>query len=321
MSRTPATRRIVHVRAPGKINVALRVGEIQEDGFHDVAIAYQAVSLADDVWAQPADDFSVTVDGHVELSRVPLDGSNIAIRAARLLAARTGYDGGVRLHVEKRIPVTGGMGGGSADAAAALVACDALWETGRSRDELLELGAELGADVPFALMGGTAIGTGRGDRLSPALATGSFEWVLVAAGFGLSTPEVYRELDRHRTRHRVDIAPPPLAPEVDVEVLQALRAGDAKLLANTMTNDLQPASLHLAPELAEVLELGESNGALAGIVSGSGPTIAFLAADADTAIELQVALSASGHSVLRAHGPVPGARLVDPAATGPIRTR
>ena len=89
MSRTTATRRIVHVRTPGKINVALRVGEIQEDGYHDVAIAYQAVSLADDVWAQPADDFSVTVEGHVDLSRVPLDGSNIALRAARLLASST----------------------------------------------------------------------------------------------------------------------------------------------------------------------------------------------------------------------------------------
>ncbi len=322
MSPSPIGRgRIVHVRTPGKINVALRVGELQEDGYHDVAIAYQAVSLVDDVWAQPADDFSVTVEGRVDISRVPLDGSNIAVRAARLLAARAGFSGGVHIHIEKRIPVTGGMGGGSADAAGALVACDALWETGRSRDELLALAAELGADVPFALMGGTAIGTGRGDRLSPALATGSFEWVLVAAGFGLSTPEVYRELDRHRARHSVDIAPPPLAPEVDVEVLQALRAGDAQLLANTMTNDLQPATLHLAPELAEILELGESNGALAGIVSGSGPTIAFLTPDSDAAIELQVALSASGFTVFRAHGPVSGARVVDPAATGPVRTR
>lgn len=322
MSPSPTSRgRVVHVRAPGKINVSLRVGELQEDGYHDVAVAYQAVSLVDDVWAQPADDFSITVDARVDASRVPLDGSNIALRAARLLAARAGYAGGVRLHIEKRIPVTGGMGGGSADAAAALVACDALWETGRSRDDLLGLAAELGADVPFALTGGTAIGTGRGDRLSPALATGTFEWLLVAADFGLSTPEVYRELDRHRQRHRVDIAPPPLAPEVDVEVLQALRAGDAQLLANTMTNDLQPAALHLAPELGEILELGESNGALAGIVSGSGPTIAFLAPDPDAAIELQVALSASGLNVLRAHGPVPGARVVDPTATGPIRVR
>jgi len=322
MSPSPMPRgRIVHVRTPGKINVSLRVGEPQEDGYHDVAVAYQAVSLLDDVWAQPADDFSITLEGHVDTSRVPLDGSNIALRAARLLAARAGYNGGVRLHIEKRIPVTGGMGGGSADAAGALIACDALWETGRSRDDLLALAAELGADVPFALMGGTAIGTGRGDQLSPALATGSFEWVLAVADFGLSTPEVYQELDLHRARHRVDIAPPPLAPEVDVEVLQALRAGDAQLLANAMTNDLQPAALHLAPELGEVLELGESNGALAGIVSGSGPTIAFLAADTDAAIELQVALSASGLGVLRAHGPVPGARVVDPAATGPIRVR
>ena len=300
----------VQVRAPGKINVALRVGALQEDGYHDVAIAYQAVSLCDDLWAESSSDFSIAVDGTVDLSRVPTDGANLAVRAARLLAARTGFDGGVRLRIHKRIPATGGMGGGSADAAAALVACDALWETGLHRDELLELAAELGSDVPFALLGGTAIGTGRGERLSPALATGTFEWVLVLADFGLSTPEVYAELDRHRERHRVDIAPPPQAPEVDVAVLQALRAGDPIMLASAMTNDLQAVALQLAPELARTLELGERAGALAGIVSGSGPTLAFLAEDADAALGLQVALSASGHTVLRAHGPVPGARVV-----------
>ena len=301
----------VHVRAPGKLNLALRVGLLQDDGYHDVAIAYQAVSLYDDLWASHAPGFSIEVDGSVDLSRVPTDGSNLAVRAARLLAARTGYEGGASLRVHKRIPVTGGMGGGSADAAAALVACDALWETGVHRDELLELAAELGSDVPFALLGGTAIGTGRGERLSPALATGTFEWVLVVADFGLSTPEVYAGLDEHRERHHLDIAPPRSAPEVDIEVLQALRAGDPAMLAAAMTNDLQAVALRLAPDLADILELGERSGAFAGIVSGSGPTLAFLAADADSAIALQVVLSAAGHTVLRAHGPVPGARLVN----------
>jgi 4-diphosphocytidyl-2-C-methyl-D-erythritol kinase len=307
---SPARTRTVHVRAPGKVNVFLKVGSVMEDGFHDVAIAYQAVSLYEDVRATPADDFSVEVSGSVDLSRVPLDGSNIAIAAARLLAAKAGYSGGVHLDIEKHVPVTGGMGGGSADAAATLLACDALWGTELPRDELLELARRLGSDVPFALTGGTAIGTGRGDELSPALAQGSFSWVLALADFGLSTPEVYSELDVHRERHAQDIFPADPRPSVDTDVLQALRAGDPHMLAAAMHSDLQAPALHLQPSLVGVLELGEQNGALAGIISGSGPTVAFLAADTDSALELQVALSASGIEVVRATGPVHGARIV-----------
>jgi len=308
---SPAQRTRVRVRAPGKINVFLRVGALLDDGYHDVATAYQAVSLHEDVRATPSDDFSVHVRGTVETTRVPVDGSNLALRAARLLAARTGYPGGVRLEIDKHVPVAGGMGGGSADAAAALVACDALWGTGLGRDELLDLGTELGADVPFALAGGTAIGVGRGDRLSPVLATGTFEWVIALADFGLSTPTVYEELDRHRARHVLDISPAPVAPQVDPGVLQALRAGDPVMLAESMQNDLQPAALQLAPELVDLLSLGESADALAGIVSGSGPSVAFLAADQDAAIGIQVALSAAGVTAVRAHGPVPGARILE----------
>ena len=305
-----ATPRMVHTKAPGKINVFLKVGALLDDGYHDVAIAYQAVSLYEEVRAWEADDFSVSVSGTVELSRVPTDASNIAIRAAQLLARRTGYRGGVRLEIEKHVPVTGGMGGGSADAAATLLACDALWGTALPRDEMLTLAAELGADVPFAFTGGTAIGTGRGDQLSPALAKGSFQWVLALADFGLSTPEVYSELDRHRDRHAQDIFPAPVAPSVDSDVLQALRAGDPHMLAETLYNDLQAPALHLVPSLAETLELGEQNGALAGVISGSGPTVAFLAADLDSALELQIALSAARLTVVRATGPVHGARIV-----------
>jgi 4-diphosphocytidyl-2-C-methyl-D-erythritol kinase len=301
---------MVHTRAPGKVNVFLKVGALLDDGYHDVAIAYQAVSLYEDVRAFPADDFSVSASGSVELSRVPTDGSNIAIKAARLLARRTGYRGGVRLELEKHVPVTGGMGGGSADAAATLLACDALWGTELPREDMLELAAQLGADVPFAFTGGTAIGTGRGDQLSPALAKGQFQWVLAVSDFGLSTPAVYRELDRHRDRHSQDIFPAAVAPSVDANVLQALRAGDPEMLAECLHNDLQAPALHLEPSLASVLELGEENGALAGIVSGSGPTIAFLAADLDSALELQIALSAARLTVVRATGPVHGARIV-----------
>ncbi|MBG6055843.1 4-diphosphocytidyl-2-C-methyl-D-erythritol kinase [Salinibacterium sp. CAN_S4] len=301
---------MVHTRAPGKINVFLKVGSLLDDGYHDVAIAYQAVSIYEDVRAYPADDFSVSVTGTVELSRVPTDGSNIAIKAARLLARRTAFRGGVRLEIDKHVPVTGGMGGGSADAAATLLACDTLWGTGLPREEMLELASELGADVPFSFTGGTAIGTGRGDQLSPALAKGTFQWVLVLADFGLSTPEVYRELDRHRDRHSQDIFPASFAPSVDANVLQALRAGDPHMLAESLHNDLQAPALYLEPSLASVIELGEQNGALAGIVSGSGPTVAFLTADLDSALELQIALSAARHTVVRATGPVHGARVI-----------
>lgn len=301
---------MVHTRAPGKINVFLKVGALLDDGYHDVAIAYQAVSLYEDVRAYAADDYSVSVTGTVDLSRVPLDESNIALKAARLLAARTGYTGGVRLEIDKHVPVTGGMGGGSADAAATLLACDALWGTELPREDMLALAAELGADVPFALTGGTAIGTGRGDELSPALAKGQYQWVLVVADFGLSTPAVYNELDNHRDRHARDIHPAEAQPTVDAHVLQALRAGDPHMLAEALHNDLQAPALHLEPSLSEVLELGERNGALAGVISGSGPTVAFLAANLDSALELQIALSAAKLNVVRATGPVHGARLV-----------
>jgi 4-diphosphocytidyl-2-C-methyl-D-erythritol kinase len=301
---------MVHTRAPGKINVFLKVGSLLDDGYHDVAIAYQAVSLCEDVRAYRADDFSVSVSGPVDLSRVPTDGSNIGIKAARLLARRTGYRGGVRLEIEKHVPVTGGMGGGSADAAATLLACDALWGTNISREEMLGLASELGSDVPFALTGGTAIGTGRGDQLSPALAKGQFQWVLALSDSGLSTPAVYKELDRHRHRHAQDIFPAEAAPIVDSDVLQALRAGDPHMLAECLHNDLQAPALQMEPSLAAVIELGEKNGALAGVVSGSGPTVAFLTADLDSALELQIALSAAQMKVVRATGPVHGARII-----------
>lgn len=305
-----AASKVVHARAPGKINVYLKVGALLEDGYHDVATAYQAVSLYEDVWATPADDFSVSFTGPIDCSELSTDGSNLAVRAAVLLARKAGYRRGVKLEIEKHVPIAGGMGGGSADAAATLLACDALWGTGLSREELLELASQLGADVPFAFTGGTAIGTGNGDQLSPALAKGQFQWVLALADYGLSTPGVYDELDRHRDRHAQDIFPVETQPHVDANVLQALRAGDPQMLAEVLHNDLQAPALHLEPGLSRIIELGEANGALAGIISGSGPTVAFLAADLDNALELQIALSAARLKVVRATGPVHGARLV-----------
>lgn len=308
MSRSVAADR-VHVRAPGKLNLFFEVGGAADDGYHDVASAYQAVSLYEDVWATPSDDFTIAVSGSVDVSGVPEDDRNLALRAARLLAAQAGYDGGVHLDIVKHVPVAGGMGGGSADAAAALVACDALWGTALGGHALHRLCARLGADVPFALMGGTAIGTGRGDQLSPALAKGRFDWVLVPASEGLSTPAVYSHLDELRAQ--TDIRPAARPPDVDPLLLHALRAADPVALAEAMRNDLQAAALSLRPDLREVLDAaGPEDGALAGIVSGSGPTVAFLTAGPESALELQVTLSAAGHHALHVHGPVPGARIV-----------
>jgi len=310
-----SARGSVHARAPGKLNLFFQVGDRQEDGYHDVASAYQAVSLHEDVWATPASDFSISVTGSVDVSTVPQDDRNLALRAARAVAKRIGHPGGVHLEIVKNVPVAGGMGGGSADAAAALVACDALWAAERDAPELgaaelHRLAARLGADVPFALMGGTAVGTGRGDRLSPALARARFDWVLVTDGEGLSTPEVYGRLDEIRDAHTPDIAPAPRAPDVDPGVLHALRAGDPALLAEHVRNDLQTAALSLHPGLRDVLEEGDRAGALAGLVSGSGPTVAFLAAGAEDALGLQVSLAAAGRVALHVHGPVRGAHVV-----------
>ena len=305
-----AAPKVVHARAPGKINVFLKVGALLDDGYHDLATAFQAVSLYEDIRATAAADFSVTFSGSIDTSSLATDGSNLAIKAATLLAHRAGYRKGVHLEIEKHVPIAGGMGGGSADAAATLLACDSLWGTDLSREDLLELATQLGSDVPFAFTGGTAIGTGRGDQLSPALAKGSFQWVLALADFGMSTPRVYSELDRHRDRHAQDIFPATTQPQVDANVLQALRAGDPHMLAEVLHNDLQAPALHLEPQLGAVIELGEENGALAGMISGSGPTIAFLAVDLDAALELQIALSAARLTVVRATGPVHGARLV-----------
>lgn len=311
MTTAGATDRRVHVRAPGKINIAFDVGDVQPDGYHDVASVYQAVSVYEDVWAQVADDFTVAVTGDLDVAGVPLDGTNLAVRAARRVADRLGWARGIHLDIHKGVPVAGGMGGGSADAAAALVAVNELLGGGLTALELQELGAPLGADVPFAVLGGTAIGTGRGDELAPALARGRFDWVLVTSEDGLSTPAVYRELDR--LRELPDIAPAHGVPSADPVVLQALRAGDPAALAAAVRNDLQQAALSLRPALADTLRTGHRAGALAGLVSGSGPTVAFLAADERAAIDLAADLAAAhgpGARILHVHGPVPGARVV-----------
>ncbi|GGC16410.1 4-(cytidine 5'-diphospho)-2-C-methyl-D-erythritol kinase [Cellulomonas carbonis] len=294
----------VVVRAPGKINLALGVGRRLPDGFHPLATVFQAVSLHEEVTARPADGFSLTVDG-LHADRVPTDASNLALRAAHLLADHVGIDDGVALHVHKGVPVAGGMAGGSADAAATLLACDALWRTGMSRDELGELAATLGSDVPFCLVGQTAVGRGRGDLLTPALSRGEYHWALALRDAGLSTPEVFRTFDE--VVGGVDGEPEP-----DRRLLAALRSGDPVSVGAALDNDLQPAALELAPELAETLAVAEDAGALGVVVSGSGPTVAALGRSRQHAVAIAAAVTAAGvaDSVLTASGPVPGARLV-----------
>jgi 4-diphosphocytidyl-2-C-methyl-D-erythritol kinase len=311
MSSAAISRQRVTARVPAKVNLELMVGPRRGDGFHHLATVFQAVGLHDDITVEPADDWRVTVNG-TYADQVPADDTNLAMRAARLLAAEAGVDVPVHITIDKDIPVAAGLAGGSADAAGALLACDVLWGAGSSKAVLEGLAAELGSDVPFALLGGTAMGSGRGDHLAPVLGRGRYHWVLALSDAGLSTPKVYAECDRLRANRRVP-EPAPSAP-----MMTALRSGDAAALGRALSNDLQPAAVSLRPLLEEVLRVGLDNGALGGIVSGSGPTVAFLVSDTESGLGLAVALTASGaaSAVKRAVGPVRGAHIVT-AAAGP----
>jgi 4-diphosphocytidyl-2-C-methyl-D-erythritol kinase len=296
----------VTVRVPAKVNLQLSVGSVRPDGFHELATVFQAVGLCDEIVArEPAvPGITLTISGEGE-GELPLDGGNLAHQAAALLAEHAGVDPDVELHIHKAIPIAGGMAGGSADAAGTLLACDTLWRLATPRDELMALAADLGSDVPFALQGGTAIGTGRGENLTPVLSRGSFHWVFALADTGLSTPAVYRKCDRLHSGRTVP------EPYVSDMLMQAVAAGDPLLLGKALHNDLQAAALSLRPALRQVLEVGEDFGALGGIVSGSGPTCAFVARDEEHSLDIAVALTASGvcRTVRRAQGPVPGARV------------
>ncbi|RKS68597.1 4-diphosphocytidyl-2-C-methyl-D-erythritol kinase [Motilibacter peucedani] len=297
----------VAVRVPAKVNLQLAVGPLRADGYHDLATVFHAVSLFDEVHAEDCPALEVVTTGP-QADAVPGGADNLAGRAATLLAARAGRAPEVRLTIRKDIPVAGGMAGGSADAAAALVACDALWGLDLGREALAGLAAELGSDVPFALLGGTAVGLGRGERLTPALARGGFTWVFALAHQGLATPQVFAECDRQRAGTAVPEA------AVSEPLMAALRAGDPVALGRALGNDLQPAALALRPELGALLELGRAHGALGAVLSGSGPTCAFLVESRDAGLALGDVLLASGdvRDVRHAHGPVHGARTITP---------
>jgi 4-diphosphocytidyl-2-C-methyl-D-erythritol kinase len=327
----------VTVRVPAKLNLQLAVGPPRADGYHDLVTVFHAVSLFDEVTAEPAARDGVTVTGE-GAERVPAGRDNLALRAvAALRAAMPGGAeagasvpggsapraavpgaGGVHVTIAKRIPVAAGLAGGSADAAAALVACNELWHAGLAQPRLLEIAAGVGSDVAFALLGGTAVGRGRGERLTPALAPATqYHWVLAFADGQLATPEVYAALDRLRAA-RPGAARGGAArggrraPDLDAGLMSALRSGDAARLGRALSNDLQPAALSLFPALRKTLAAGTELGALGAVVAGSGPTCVFLAPNADRALDLAVSLSGAGvcRSVARATGPAPGAAIV-----------
>ena len=317
----------VTVRVPAKLNLQLAVGPPRADGYHGLVTVFHAVSLFDEITAEPAGRDGVTVTGE-GADRVPADGDNLALRAVAALravvAAPAVRPAGVHITIAKRIPVAAGLAGGSADAAAALVACNELWGGGLSQPQLLEIAARVGSDVAFAVLGGTAVGRGRGERLTPALAPATrYHWVLAFADGHLSTPEVYAVLDRLRA---VGAGDPAGAgnrairgnrdrPDLDAALMSALRSGDARLVGRALSNDLQPAALSLVPALRKTLAAGLELGALGALVAGSGPTCVFLAASADRALEMAVSLSGAGvcRSVARVTGPVAGAAIVPPS--------
>jgi 4-diphosphocytidyl-2-C-methyl-D-erythritol kinase len=302
----------VTVRVPGKVNLYLAVGDRRADGYHELTTVFHAVSLVDEVTVRSADVLSLEFSGE-GADQLPTDQRNLAWQAAELMADHVGRAADVSVAIDKSIPVAGGMAGGSADAAAVLVAMNELWELGLPRRDLHALAAQLGSDVPFALHGGTALGSGRGEELTTVLARNTFHWVLAFATGGLATAAVYTELDRLR-----EVGAPPRLPDQG-PVLAALAAGDPHQLAPLLGNELQPAAVSLDPSLRRALRAGVEAGALAGIVSGSGPTCAFLCTSAASAVDVGTQLSGAGvcRTVRVASGPVHGARVV-PAPVGGV---
>jgi len=313
----------VTARVPAKVNLQLSVGPRRSDGYHDLVTVFHALALFDEVTVSPADTDSVLVTGE-GAGRVPLDSGNLAARAVAALVEAVGpgvqESPGVAIEIRKRIPVAAGLAGGSADAAGALVACNELWDAGLSAQELAEIAGQVGSDVGFALLGGTAIGLGRGDQVTPALATGTYHWVLAFAAEPLSTPAVYAACDRLREARAASSGAPGDAsgspgvagpPALNTRLMAALRSGDPAAVGPALSNDLERPAVSLFPALRKTLAAGRELGALGAIVAGSGPTCVFLAGSAARAVDLAVSLSGAGvcRAVARAAGPAPGAAI------------
>jgi 4-diphosphocytidyl-2-C-methyl-D-erythritol kinase len=299
----------VTVRVPAKINLQLSVGPREADGYHNLVTVFQAISIFDEVTVEfTSANSGVTISVIGEQTHgVPADASNLAIKAVELMAKEYDLEVDAHIEIKKAIPVAGGMAGGSADAAATIIAIDYLYSLGMSREEMTEIASQLGSDVPFMLSGGTAIGTGHGEQLTAALSRGTYHWVLALSTVGLSTPAVYTECDRLRSGSEI------AEPQTNEQLMQALLAADPKAVGRNLVNDLQAAACSLRPALRLVLDVGQEYGALGALVSGSGPTVAFLVSDEEAGLDLAVALTASGvvGSVARAYGPVHGAKILN----------
>jgi 4-diphosphocytidyl-2-C-methyl-D-erythritol kinase len=294
---------------PAKVNLQLSVGPRESDGYHQLVTVFQAISIFDEVTVKIGEQgtgINLNVSGD-QIHGVPTDSTNLVVKAIELIADKFELDIDVSVDIKKSIPVAGGMAGGSADAAAAIIAIDELYSLEMTREEMHSIAAQLGSDVPFLLSGGTAIGQGRGDQLTAALSRGTYHWVLALSSVGLSTPAVYSECDR--LRQGLDISDP----QISDALMQALLTADPANVGKLLVNDLQPAACSLRPALRLILDVGQEYGALGAIVSGSGPTVAFLVSDEEHGLDLAVALSASGvvGSVTRAFGPVHGAKVID----------
>ena len=298
----------VTVRVPAKVNLQLSVGPKEADGYHNLVSVFQAISIFDDITVklgEPGSGLTISVTGD-QTHGVPADANNLAAKAVSLISKE--YDLTVDAHIEikKSIPVAGGMAGGSADAAGTIIGIDYLYSLDMTREEMTEIAAKIGSDVPFMLSGGTAIGTGHGDQLTAALSRGTYHWVLAVSTVGLSTPAVYAECDRLRGELEI------IEPQTNEALMQSLLAADATGVGAALVNDLQLAACSLRPAIRLVLDVGQEYGALGAIVSGSGPTVAFLVADQDSGLDLAVALTSSGvvGSVVQAYGPVAGAKVI-----------
>jgi 4-diphosphocytidyl-2-C-methyl-D-erythritol kinase len=283
--------------SPGKVNVFFAVGAFLKDGFHEVASCYQALSLREKVAVEIAGNFSISFAGPFAAESresVPTDARNLVYKAAlelKELGANFRPEM-ISYTIHKSVPIAGGMAGGSADGAAALVALNYLLDAGLEAS-LSEAAAKLGSDVPFSLWGGTAIGLGRGEKLSRVETSAVLHWVITPSSEGLSTPDVYRKLDILRVESGIDVSKLE-QPEVPDLLVAALISGNAYEVAEYMQNDLEIAALALRPELSKTIEAGRKAGALKSMVSGSGPTIAHLATDRVHAEQIVNRLAVAG---------------------------
>ena len=303
----------VSASAPGKINIFFKVGALKSDGYHDVLSIYQALDIRETVTVADSSRWKVAVSGALseeQIAAVPTGEDNLVVRAAKSIGqlANLNRVSELSFEITKNVPVAGGMGGGSADAAAAMLAVDELWETKVDGEALMKAAAELGADIPFALLGGTAIGIGRGDKLDPIDNVQKLHWVLVPMDAGLSTPRVYAKLDEMRAAKGQDPTLVPV-PAVPYELIDALVHCDAREVAKHLHNDLQEAAVALMPELSITMHAGLAAGALAAMVSGSGPTIAMLAESEEAAESIANHLAFEGYIAIPTFGPAKGTLL------------